>query len=497
MQSDTLPRQTKKKNRWIPYSLFRVGSILQWTVFIFFIVTIPLVSALFYSVESIHQYTAKSNQIFTKTLELSTNNQALLDNLLLMDRSIQQYRVLHDADIFNIYQEYHRAFIKTAILTEEHKHTNVQQQLLGELIEDELALYNHIIDTNQSPITLEAGDISDYTQLRSIAKSLILQGQQQIREESQLLFALAESTDQKVTYSALISIFLACSVGFILLFYINKPIRRVGRAIHQLGHIEFEKPIVIEGSKDLREIGKQLEWLRLKLIQLEDSQQFFIKSISHELKTPLATLVEGVDLLNAEVVGELNTEQFNIIGLLQIANIRLQGLIENLLEYQEVTSAETELNLSTFDIIKLIEQTYGDYQLLLQNKTVSLEVKEKSINFMADQDKIRLIISNLLSNAIKFSPEGGNININIEIVGRDLCLLIEDQGIGISESQSFHIFNEFYKNPKHKKSKIKDSGLGLHLVKHYITAHHGQIQLYPPNTQYSGARFLLTLPLVH
>lgn len=497
MQSDISPNQQKKKSHWIPYSLFRVGSILQWTVFIFFIVTLPLVSALFYSVQSIHTYTAKSNKIFIQTLNLSTNNQALLDSLLLMDRSIQQYQVLRDADIFNIYQEYHQEFIKTAGLTEEYKDSNAQQSLLAKLIQDELILYYQIIDKHNISSDLTVDDMSGYAHLRLMAKSLIKQGQQQIREESETLRKLAESTDQKVRYSALISVFLACFVGFFLLFFINKPIRRVGRAIHQLGHIEFEKPIVIEGSKDLQEIGEQLEWLRLKLIQLESSQQFFIKSISHELKTPLATFFEGVDLLSAEVVGELNTEQLKIVELLQIANIRLHGLIENLLEYQQITSTQAELNFSTFDVINLIKQTYEDYQLLLKNKSVTIEVKEKSIDFMADQDKMRIVISNLLSNAIKFSPDGGAININLEIVGRDLCLLIEDQGVGISESQSFQIFNEFYKDPIHTKSKIKGSGLGLHLVKYYVTAHHGQIQLYPPSNKYGGARFLLTLPLVH
>jgi two-component system sensor histidine kinase GlrK len=411
-----------------------------------------------------------------------------------MDRSIQQYQVLHDEDIFNVYQEYHQDFIKTAGLTEAYKQTNNQYALLAQLIQDELTLYHHVVNTHTLLEELTADDMHGYSLLRSTAKQLIKQGHQQIREESELLFKLAESTDKKVKYSAIISVFLACFVGFLLLFFINKPIRRVGRAIHQLGRTEFEKPIVIEGSKDLREIGDQLEWLRLKLIQLENSQQLFIKSISHELKTPLATLVEGVDLLRAEVVGELNAEQFKIIELLQIANIRLHGLIENLLEYQEITSTEAELNLFQFDIIQLIKQMYEDYQLLLKNKVVSLEAKEKSIDFIADQDKMKIVISNLLSNAIKFSPDGGRINIKLEVVGSDLCLLIEDQGVGISESQRFHIFNEFYKHSSSKKERIKGSGLGLHLVKYYVTAHHGQIELLPASEEYSGARFQLTLP---
>ncbi len=266
-------------------------------------------------------------------------------------------------------------------------------------------------------------------------------------------------------------------------------------AINKLGNAQFSNRIHIAGPKDLRKIGKHLEWLRLKLIRLENSKQIFVKTISHELKTPLATLVEGTDLLQDELVGELNTEQHKIIELIQIANIRLNNLIENLLEYQKITSTQHKMAYSEVNMNQLVEFICKDYQLLLNSKNASITLEANPIIFLADRDKMRVIISNLFSNALKFSPENGQILIKIEVIGYTLHLLIADQGPGISKHQLPHIFTEFYKQSTPGSWKIKGSGLGLNLVKDYVAAHQGQIKLIAPSKIYSGANFLVLLPL--
>ncbi|RLA16488.1 MAG: hypothetical protein DRQ62_16155 [Gammaproteobacteria bacterium] len=200
-------------------------------------------------------------------------------------------------------------------------------------------------------------------------------------------------------------------------------------------------------------------------------------------------------MLEDEVVGELNAEQHKIIELLQIANIRLNSLIENLIEYQKATSTLAKINLSRFRLNRLIEQICADYQLLLDSKQVTIEFEAKPIDFVADRDKIRIIISNLFSNALKFSPHGGKILIKLGITDNKLHLLIADQGPGIAKNHQPHIFTEFYKQPVPEDWKIKGSGLGLSLVKDYVGAHQGQISVLAANEHYCGANFLVILPL--
>ena len=496
----------RKKYRY-PFDFFRVGSIFQWTIAIFFLITLPLVITLIFSVRSIQDYTDHSHRTLFKTIEISKLNQDLLDSLLVIDRSIRQFQILEDHDLFDDFKQHHLEFVNIASTTKAEVLPENLKLLLMTLSENEEKLYNQIKkkepnkklkeevieEKNANKLTEE--DIKGYFQLRATAQKLVTESNSQVRIETESLSELAKVVRKQVTNSALISVLLALTLGFLLLYLINKPIRNIKKAIYNLGHAQFDKRIFIKGPSDLRELGKHLEWLRIKLTQLENSKQFFIKTISHELKTPLATLTEGTELLQDEVVGELNREQHKIIELLQIANLRLNGLIENLLEYQKVTSTQAKINYSQFNLTHLIKQICKDYQLLLNSKQVNIEFEAKPVELIADRDKMRIIVSNLFSNALKFSPHGGQILILLNIIKNSLHILVADQGPGITKEQLPHIFTEFYKQETPKTWKIKGSGLGLNLVNEYVKAHHGFIKTLPPDARYCGAHFLIILPL--
>ena len=491
----SLPER-RKRRRWQLRSLFQIGSIFQWTLVIFFAVTLPLILTLIYSVRSIQDYTDQSHTTLFQTVRVSEGSEALLKHLLVMDRSIRQYQILEDADIFSKFQTNHQQFVDIAARTSQFQHPDKMYKLLNRLVQDELALYNQILlIKEQGTEKLTTVDIKEYEQLRANVRELVTLGNEQIYIETESLSALAILVRNQVTYSALISVMLALLLGLLLLYLINKPIKSIAWAIHKLGNAQFNQRIYIEGPRDLREVGQHLEWLRQKLNQLENSKQYFIKTISHELKTPLATLMEGADLLQDEVVGELNAEQHKIIELLQIANIRLNSLIENLIEYQKATSTLASMNYSRFNLNQLIQQICADYQLLLDSKQVSIMFESNPINFVADRDKMRIIISNLFSNALKFSPHDAQIQIRLDIINNKLHLLMADQGPGIAESHKPHIFTEFYKQPVPENWKIKGSGLGLSLVKDYVMAHRGQIRIIASDKHYCGAHFLVVLPL--
>lgn len=485
-----------KRKWWQLQSVLQIVSIYQWTLLIFFAVTLPLILTLIYSVKSIQDYTDRSHATLFQTVRVSENNEALLNHLLAMDRSIRQYQILEDSAIFNVFQSNHQQFVEISTRTSQFQLPDVMQQLLAALIQSERRLYEKILAIkNLEAEKLSTEDIKDYVQLRTDAQALVSKGNSQIYIETESLSALAKLVSNQVTYAALISVLLAFSLGLLLLYLINRPIKKIARAIRKLGNAQFDQKIDIEGPRDLREVGLNLEWLRHKLTQLENSKQYFIKTISHELKTPLATLIEGTDLLEEEVVGELNAEQHKIVELLRIANIRLNSLIENLIEYQKSKSNLAVLNLSKFNLNQLIQQICADYQLLLDSKKIHIVLDVKAIDFVADRDKMRIIISNIFSNALKFSPHDGKILIKLGISRYKLHLLIADQGPGIAADQKVHIFTEFYNQPVPEDWKIKGSGLGLSLVKDYVAAHRGQIKILDADKQYCGANFLLIFPL--
>lgn len=490
-----LPRYNKNK-RWNIYTFFRFGSIFQWTLTTLFVVTLPLILTLLYSVLSIQKYTVQGEQLF-QTIHKVNNSKRLVDEIADMDRLIKKYQIFGDQDpeMFSDYEKHHKAFIDISKQTYLNTPPNKVKQPFTLLKKKEQDLYNYYEKKTSAGETLRKEDIKGYKALHLGVKDLVKYGDKQIDDQTTSLLALVKQVEKQVSLAAWVSVILALMLGPVLLYLTNRPMKRIERAIGKLGNEQLNKRIIIEGPSDLRKIGGHLEWLRQKLNQLENNKQFFIKTISHELKTPLASLVEGADLLQDEVVGELNDEQHKIIELLQIANISLSDLIENLLEYQKATSILSSMTPFLFNINDLIENICSDYQLLLDKKKISIEIEGKRIDLVADRDKIKIIISNLFSNALKFSPDGGLINIKLDVVGEHLNLLIADQGSGIEKDQLPHIFTEFYQQETPEDWKVKGSGLGLSLVRAYVGAHHGKIKLLAPNARYCGAHFLVILPL--
>lgn len=490
-------KERRKKARWHFFDLFKVATIFQWTLLIFMLVTLPLVLTQLYSLQTIQGYTEKSHKTLFQTLKVANNHQILRENILLMERSIRQFEVLDDPEIYQVFLSYHQEFIETAAATKTSALPENLQKALANLIEGEAELFYNIQPKSPpSPEQIEIDEIiKKFTQLKELANKLISKNNRQIRLEAKSLSELADTIEEKLLFAVLTSITLALTLGLFLLLLINKPFKNIQSSINNLGHSQFNKRIFIEGPKDLKAIGQDLEWLRNRLIELEESKQSFIKTISHELKTPLATLMEGTDLLQEQVAGELNTEQKKIVRLLRIANIRLNALIENLLEYQKMTTTSSQLRYTKFKIGDLIKQICYEYQLLIDSKKIHLEIISEPIDLIADRDKIRIIFSNLFSNALKYTPQSGQILIKVKPMGYNLQLLIADQGPGIKESQRDQVFSEFYKHSSPDNWKIKGSGLGLNLVKSYVSAHQGQIDLLKPDNEYPGARFLISLPL--
>jgi len=483
------------KNIKTNIKIFYLGSLYQWALASFVIVTLPLVFAIIYAVLEVANYTDQSQQTLFQTVNATESSRIILERLISMERSIRQFQVLEEPELFNSYQKHRNKFID---ILESLRLTELDE-LLAEKLEvlrqNENQLYQSIsIKAKNKQAKLEKTDLQAFDPLTKQARALIVQGEKKLSKEATSLSKIAKKVRNNLVYSALASIPLALLLGLIFVHLLTRPIKKIGQAIRNLGDVGFEQAIVIEGPKDLRELGQYLEWLRQKLNRLEYEKQQFIRNISHELKTPLATLKEGTDLLSENVVGELNTEQQDIIQLMKMGNITINDLVENLLEYQRTLSTQVDLNFSTFELVALIDKIINEYQLPLRSKKISLKSSLNTTHIVADYDKLKIIISNLFSNALKFSPPNGTIGLSLHSHNNVIQLTIEDQGPGIPKNIQHLIFKDFYQGNSPVAWKIKGSGLGLALVNYYLEAHKGAIKLLPANNEYCGARFSLQLP---
>jgi len=276
---------------------------------------------------------------------------------------------------------------------------------------------------------------------------------------------------------------LATCFGFLL----SRPLRRIERAIERLGDKRYDQTIVVGGPADTRLLGQQLDWLRQRLASLDADKERFLRHISHELKTPLAALREGVAL-----AGKLSDGQREIAGILQQNTASLQTQIEDLLRYNTAAFDAQHLAHSKVDLLALLHEVVAAQQLQWQARRLMIDVRGDSLIVKADRDKLATVLANLLSNAVRFSPEGGSVRF--ELSGDQGCARIDciDQGAGVAPEDAERIFEPFYQGVRQVAGARNGNGIGLSIVREYIAAHDGRVLLLP---RPAGAHFRIELPL--
>jgi two-component system sensor histidine kinase GlrK len=155
----------------------------------------------------------------------------------------------------------------------------------------------------------------------------------QIDAELSSLQLEAERAQQHLFWQTLLLVPMTLAVVGLFTYLFGRPIRAIDRAISELGRGTFSRPISISGPADLERLAAQLEWLRGRLLDLAQEKNRFLRHMSHELKTPLANIREGTELLMDGAVGELQSAQREVTAILRDNGMKLQRLIENLLSF--------------------------------------------------------------------------------------------------------------------------------------------------------------------
>src|SRR5437764_372318 len=204
---------------------------------------------------------------------------------------------------------------------------------------------------------------------------------------------------------------IALTIALALTRYIARPIVAIDNAIRQLGGADFSRPIAVRGPEDLRYLGRRLDWLRRRLEEFETQKNRFLRHISHELKTPLTALREGAELLHDKVAGPLAPMQTQVVSIMRDNSVKLQRLIEELLDFQRALHAAASLEVRLVELDELVHDAARPHELAAQAKGLRLTIEAQKATLEADPQKLRSIVDNLISNAVKFTPPGGAISV--------------------------------------------------------------------------------------
>lgn len=223
---------------------------------------------------------------------------------------------------------------------------------------------------------------------------------------------------------------------------------------------------------------------------LETVKSNFVSSLSHEIKTPLTSIMMGASLL--EQVNELNKNEnvTNIISTINEDSQKLLSLINNFLRISQITSDESLLNKELFNIEALIESSVCEFSTIANSKEIKIifNCSLSDSNYYGDEEKLGWVINNLLSNSIKFSNEYSNIYVSVQSIDNSIEITVKDEGIGIGEDNIDKLFCKFFR----ANENMAGTGLGLSLSKQIVDIHNGSISC---ESQLNiGTTFKVTLP---
>ncbi|MCD6600154.1 MAG: HAMP domain-containing protein [Dehalococcoidia bacterium] len=225
--------------------------------------------------------------------------------------------------------------------------------------------------------------------------------------------------------------------------------------------------------------------------RLEAVRRDFISNISHELRTPVASLKVLAETLQGGVVDDpVVTKDF--LNRINTETDRLAQMVNELGELYRIESGEVSLEMASIDVGEVVAQTVGRLKAQADRAGLSLVVDIPSglPEAQADKERVEQVLVNLLHNAIKFTPSGGRVNISAKAEGNSVQVSVADTGVGIPADDLPHIFERFYKADKARAGG--GTGLGLAIVKHVVEAHGSKV--WAKSIEGKGATFTFTLP---
>lgn len=419
--------------------------------------------------ESLSALSERAADTNRTTLTDVRRSEAMARTALELERSYRQYCVLDDPMLARLYQTQRSRYSQmldahAPVLPDMRTYQNLRQNLTQ---------LSQIKCLNSSPVKA-AGDVLEsfsaangqlVKTTREVVFSRGLQLQREIADRAQYF-----------GWQALILFLL--SLGLVLLFTrMVIGLMKVELMINRLGEgCPLGQSLTFKGPREIRSLAQRILWLSERLAWLESQRHEFLRYISHELKTPLASMREGTELLADEVAGPLTTDQKEVVSILNDSSLHLQTLIEKLLDYNRKL-VDGPVEMSNVVLRPLIDQLVSTHSLTARAKLIDTAIDLQAGNCRAEPTLLLRAIDNLYSNALHYGAELGKIWIRSRQQGNRVTIEVANTGTSIPQAERVMIFELFFQGNLQRKGGVKGSGLGLSIAKDCVRQLEGDLQL--------------------
>ena len=474
--------------------LYYPRSFLKLVLVGLLLVALPTLFVLLSMAVSVDQLARRSQTAVQEAAQATQASRRVMELVSAMERNARQFAIVGEPTMLENYQA-NRERLANVVKSFANLALERERRIeLARLVEVEKEIYAALSDPEADKQRV-ATAVQSFPELSELAQSVMTRSSALIDAEIAALRKAGDDVRGMVFWEllALVPAIIFLVAGSTIM--VARPITEIDSAIRRIGGGDLVTEVVVHGPEDLRHLGRQLDWLRSHMHELEQQRNKFLQHVSHELKSPLTALREGSELLAGGMAGKLNAEQLEIANILRENSAHLQRLIVDLLNFGAIQFDKPALNLGLVDFKAIVDRAVTSQGIALRMKRLRIDTSCPDVVLNGDAEKLRVVVDNLLSNAIKFAPAGSEIKLVVERSKAAITVDVSDSGPGIAESDKDRVFVPFYRGRIAQERGIKGTGLGLSIVREYVLAHGGSFEVIDAGRR--GGHLRVMLPHTH
>lgn len=285
---------------------------------------------------------------------------------------------------------------------------------------------------------------------------------------------------------------LCATIGSTLMFFatkfISKPIQNLSNITKEIAKGNFDAQIQYESNDEIGILAKNFNLMTQELKNIEYLRKDFIRNVSHEFKTPIASIQGFVEIIKQKNLSQEKFDEYTDIIIEETK--RLNNLSSNILRLSKLDNQIIQNKKTTFSLDEQLRKTILLFEDQWTKKNLDLEINLEKVKYVGDEELVLQLWINLIGNAIKFSHDNGTVYITLNQNDKAIVVEIRDEGIGIYEESRHRIFEKFYQADTSRSEE--GNGLGLAIVKRIIEIFNGTINF--ESKEGVGTCFTVTLP---
>lgn len=413
---------------------------------------------------------------------LQDNSSEVIGAELAMLSNLYDGRVLIIGGNFKVVTDTYGISQGKTIISEE-----VIRSFRGETLSNYDSVHGYIEMT--TPITTTERHMTDNGEV----EETVVQGVMLTSISTDSIIATMDSLNQRAMIIEALVIVVIITIAIVLSDILTRPFARITQAINEVKAGYSDKSISVPDYMETVHIVDAFNQLLGRMKVLDDSRQEFVANVSHELKTPLASMKVLADSLLAQPEAPVEMYQ-EFMGDITAEIDRENQIITDLLALVKMDKKVADLNISAVNINELTELVLKRLRPIARKKDVEVIFESiRPVTAEVDEVKMTLIISNLVENAIKYNKEHGSVEVVLNADHQMFSLEVSDTGIGMPADELEHIYERFYRVDKSHSKEVGGTGLGLAITRSAVLMHRGSITVQ--SLEGEGSTFLVKIPL--